>query len=142
MKKQSKFYGLLFIGFLLLVAGLLLKFFTPTDEGMVFGLTFIMVGLGAGLVGAVGAKVFMERILHRDPVLAKQYEINEKDERNIRLREKAGYASWYSTLLMLSLVALIFLLLDYMVATFILIGVLLVHLLSFFVYVYVYNKKI
>ncbi len=142
MKKLSKFYGLFFIGLILLVGGLLLKFFIPTPEGMIFGFTFIMIGLGAGLIGACVAKILMERMLYKDPILAKQYEINEKDERNIRLREKAGYASWYSTILMLAVIALIFLLLDYLVATFILIGVLLVHLLSFFVYVYVYNKKI
>jgi uncharacterized membrane protein len=142
MRKLSKFYGLLFIGLILLVVGLLLKFFIPTAEGMIFGLTFILIGLGAGLIGAVVAKILMERMLYKDPVLAKQYEINEKDERNIRLREKAGYASWYSTMLMLAVITLIFLLLDYMVATFVLIGVLLIHLLSFFVYVNIYDKKI
>lgn len=142
MRKQSIYYAFLFAGLILLAVGLLLKFLNSTVEDVILSLTFIMIGLGAGLIGASLAKILVESMIKRDPVLAKQYEINEKDERNVRLREKAGYASWYMTLLMLALITFVFLVLDYKLPTYILSGALLIHCASFFGYVYVFNKKI
>ena len=141
MKKQFKCY-IICLGIILLVSGFLLKFLFPVSDEILRALTFVLIGSGTGIIGAGAAKIIRQRILDKNPQIAKQYEINENDERNILIREKAGYATWYLTLFMLAIISLIFIILDYKVASFILIGVLLIHCISLFVYSHIFSKKI
>lgn len=141
MKKQPKSY-IFYMGIIIFVVGLLLKFLIPASDGALQALPFVLTGFGAGIIGVGVVNIFRKRMIDNNPQKAKQYEINEKDERNIRIREKAGYATWYTTLFMLSAISLTFVVLDYKVAGFISLGALFIHIISLFVYIHIYNKKI
>ena len=141
MKKQPKPY-ILQMGIIVFVVGILLKFLFPASDGALHTLPFVLNGFGAGIVGVGVVTVLRKKVIDNDPQKAKQYEINEKDERNIRIREKAGYATWYTTLFVLSAVSLIFVVLEYNVACFISLGALFIHIISLFVYIRKYDKKI
>jgi hypothetical protein len=141
MKKQPKSY-VLYMGIIIFVVGLLLKFLIPASDGALQALPFVLTGFGAGIIGVGVVNIFRKRMIDNNPQKAKQYDINEKDERNIRIREKAGYATWYTTLFVLSAISLTFAVLDYKVASFISIGALFIHIISLFLYIYIYNKKI
>lgn len=138
MKKQHKSY-IFYMGILIFVIGLLLKFLIPETNG---SWQSVITGFGAGIVGVGIAGIFRQKMIEKDPKKAKQYEIAEKDERNIRLREKAGYATWYITLFMLGILSLVFVMLDYKLQSFLTIGVLFIHIISLFVYIIIYNKKL
>lgn len=50
--------------------------------------------------------------------------------------------TWYTTLLMLSVISLTFVVLDYKVVCFISLGALFIHIISLYVYISIYNRKI
>ncbi len=141
MKQQHKSY-IFYMGILIFAIGLLLKFLIPESNEAWQSVPFVMTGFGAGITVVGLACIFRQKMIEKDPEKAKQYEIAEKDERNIQLREKAGYATWYITLFMLAILSLIFVMLDYKLQSFLTIGVLLIHVISLFVYIFIYNKKI
>lgn len=141
MKKQSKSY-IFYMGIIIFVIGLLLKFLIPVSDGVLKTLPFVLTGFGAGIIGVGVVNIIRKRVIDNNPQKAKQYEIDEKDERNIQIREKAGYATWYTSLFMLSAISLTFVVLDYKVAVFISLGALFIHIISLFVYIYIYNRKI
>lgn len=141
MKEQSKSY-IFYMGIIVFVAGLLLKILIPASDGALHTLPFVLSGFGSGIIGVGVANILRKRTIDNNPQKAKQYEINEKDERNIRIREKAGCATWYTTLLMLSVISLTLVVLDYKVAGFISIGALFIHIISLYVYINIYNKKL
>lgn len=141
MKKQPKSY-ILYMGIVIFAIGLLLRFLIPESDGAWQALPFVLTGFGAGIIGAGVVNIFRKRMIDNNPEKAKQYEIAEKDERNIRLREKAGYATWYTSLFILAALSLTFVILDYKVACFLSLGALFVHIISLFIYIYIYNKKI
>lgn len=86
-----------------------------------------------GCVGMVSLK--------RKPEDIRQQEINEKDERFIKIREKSAYATFYVTMIGLSVVELVFAWLEYLIPCFIIIGLMAVHIISYFVFLYRYNRK-
>lgn len=141
MKNQPKSY-IFYMGIIIFAIGLLLKFLIPESDGALQTLPFVLTGFGAGIIGVGVVNIFRKRMIDNNPQKAKQYEINEKDERNIRIREKSGYAAWYTTLFMLSAISLTFAILDYKAAGFISLGALFIHAISLFVYINIYNKKI
>lgn len=141
MNKQPKSY-VLYMGIIIFVVGLLLKFLIPASDTALQALPFVLTGFGAGIIGVGVVNIFRIRMIDSNPKKAKQYEINEKDERNIRIREKAGYVTWYTSLFVLSTISLTFVVLNYIVASFISLGALFIHIISLFVYIYIYNKKI
>lgn len=141
MKKQAKSY-IFYMGIIVFAVGLLLEFLIPASDGAFHTLPFVLTGFGAGIIGVGVVSIFRKRMIDNNPQKAKEYEINEKDERNIRIREKAGYATWYTTLFMLAVISLTFVVLDYMVAGFIVLGALFIHISSLFIYIYIYNRKI
>lgn len=141
MKKQPKTY-IFYMGIAIFTIGILLRFLVPEATGALRSLPFVLTGFGAGIVGVGIANLFRKRILEKNPEKAKEYEIAEKDERNVRLREKAGYATWYITLFVLAVLALTFIVLDYSVACWLTIGALFTHIFSLIVFIAIYNKKI
>ena len=141
MKKQPKAY-IFYMGIIIFAAGLLLKFIFPEAAGVMQSLPFVMSGFGAGLIGVGISVIFRKKMIENDPEKVRQYEIAEKDERNIRIREKAGYATWYTTLFLLVIISLTLVVLNYTAAGFVALGALLIHAVSFFLYTYLYSKKI
>lgn len=140
MKKQLKPY-IFYVGIVIFAIGLLLNFIVAESDGISQSLTSVLIGLGAGITGGGVAGILLKKTLKNNPEKVKEYEIAEKDERNVRLREKAGYSAWYISVFMLAILSLIFLIFDYKLPCFITIGALFVQILSLFVFIYIYNKS-
>jgi uncharacterized membrane protein len=141
MKKQPKSY-IFYLGIALFALGLLLTALLAEREGALAVLPHVLVGFGAGITGVGVVNLFRLKLIMKDPEKARQLEIEEKDERNIRLREKAGYATWYLTLFTLAALSLTLLILDYKTACLLAFGVLLTHAAALFIWIYVYNERL
>lgn len=70
------------IGFIILGTGLVLIKLLPDADGILKTLPYICVGLGSGLLGGNLGTAIKNRCALKNPQIAKQAEIEEKDERN------------------------------------------------------------
>ncbi len=140
MGKQIKSY-VFYVGVAAFAIGLLLKSFFPEANGAMQSLSFVLIGFGSGIIGVGIASLWRQRTLKDHPEKVKQMEIDEKDERNVRLREKAGYATWYVTMFVLAALSMAFVVMDLAIACWLTLGALFVHIISFFVCIGRYNKK-
>lgn len=89
MKKNVINALTLVVGLALLGAGLYLvkTVFAPT--GIMLALPYVLIGLGCGLFGQ-GVSGFVNRaVLKKNPEIAKQQEIEQKDERNQEIANRA-----------------------------------------------------
>jgi len=122
------------LGFLCVAASLLAKHFGLNESFCGF-----LSGLGSAWVcfGVVGA--ILKRV---NPAYVKRQEIEQKDERNIQMREKAGYVAFITTLFVFVLLGLVFLLLDNRLACILTLCAMAIHLLGFFAALFFYDKKI
>jgi len=127
-------------GIISLAVGIALRFIIPETGGVLEYLPHILSGFGAGIMGVGVVFIIRKRLIEKNPEKAKEYEINEKDERNIQINEKAGYATWYVTLFALAAMSLAFLIMENMIASLLSLGVLLVHKISLMICVRVFKK--
>lgn len=141
MKKQQKSY-IFYMGILIFVIAILLIILMPNAEGPLGVLPYVLCGFGLGIIGVGVVCTIRMRKIKQDPKKARQYEIAEKDERNIRLREKAGYASWIITLFVMAILSMVFIIFDYKIACLLAIIALFIHVISLFVFIAIYDKKI
>ena len=100
--------------------------------------TFIL-GLGIGLVTVGAVSIFTK---WKNPNRAKQQEIDMKDERNIRIRDKAGYGTFVITMLLLVAMVITMLSLEQIITFILAIGVLVIHILSYFIVQSYYDIKL
>lgn len=77
------------IGFIILAAGAILAKLTRDAQGIMQTLPYIFIGIGAGVFGQNLGTAFNIHAMKKAPQVAKQKEIEEKDERNIAIRNKA-----------------------------------------------------
>ena len=91
MKNKSVAMYLVFslIGFVILAAGAILAKLTRNDQGIIQTLPYIFIGIGAGVFGQNLGTDFNIHTMKKNPEIAKQRKIDEKDERNIAIRNKA-----------------------------------------------------
>ncbi|AZV55215.1 DUF6442 family protein [Clostridium sp. AWRP] len=91
MKNRSAARYLVFslIGFVILAAGAILAKLTRNEQGIIQTLPYIFIGIGAGIFGQNLGTAFDIYTMRKNPEVAKQREIDEKDERNITIRNKA-----------------------------------------------------
>lgn len=98
---------------------------------------------GAGLGSAA---IFLGSIgmiaLRKKPCDARQAKIDIYDERNIKIREKSAHDTFYITLIALAASQLAFVFLDQIVPCFIVLGVMAVHVISYFIMLSYNNKKL
>lgn len=84
MLKRTSFYIIMLVGGICLVAlGFLLHEIVPKS------LQGVLLGLGAGFIGMSIANLYMKNCEIKNPQLAKQNEIDFKDERNTIIRNRA-----------------------------------------------------
>jgi len=93
------------------------------------------------LSGTLLISASIPSMLGKNPKLAKELEIHEKDERNIRLREKAGYSTWFVTQFVLMAMMITFVILDYKLPGWIAVGALFIHNASLIAGIFIHNKK-
>ena len=126
--------SILFVGFALFALSNLLK-----HLGVPFIVYSFLAGISCALTGIGVIAVFIKRLA---PEYSKKQQIQQKDERNIQIREKSGYASWLVTLFSLMVLEFVFLVIDNDVACMMTIGVMAVQIASFFAALFCYNKKL
>ena len=80
--------------------------------------------------------------LKKRPDIIKLQEIAEKDERNIIIREKAGYCTFIITLFTLVIVEFAFLILGYKLSSIFIVIVLMIHICTFLIGLKYYNDRI
>jgi len=104
-------------------------------------MTHFVVGMGVGLMflGAIFAIIF--RNSDNSPEAVKRKSIEENDERNIRIKEKAGYASWHTTLILLVIMALVFVFTDNPLGYWLSAGAAVLHKLVLLGFTAMYKKK-
>jgi uncharacterized membrane protein len=141
MKNKIKSYTFN-VGIISLAVGIALRYIFPEAGGIPESLPHILSGFGAGIMGVGVVFIIRKRSIENNPQKAKEYEINEKDERNIQINEKAGYATWYVTLFTLAVLSLAFLIMDNMTACLLSLSVLLVHKISLMICVSIFKKKL
>ncbi|MCE5187861.1 MAG: DUF6442 family protein [Eubacteriales bacterium] len=89
MKKNIGNVIALIVGLVLLGSGLFLIRAYPVEQGVLRALPYVCIGLGCGLFGQ-GVSGFVNRaVLKKNPEIAKQQEIEQKDERNQEIASRA-----------------------------------------------------
>jgi hypothetical protein len=89
MKKHALQTILGILGLVLLAAGLYLAKTTDAAEGIMRALPYVCVGIGSGLFGQGMGGVIERSMLKKHPEIRKQKEIEEKDERNQEISNRA-----------------------------------------------------
>ena len=87
--KTTRYIIFAIIGFIILGTGLVLIKLFPDAEGILKTLPYICVGLGSGLLGGNLGTAVRNRFALKNPKIAKQVEIEEKDERNRSISDRA-----------------------------------------------------
>jgi uncharacterized membrane protein len=88
-------------------------------------------------MGIIGA--FIKRL---NPQYIKKMEINRGDERYIQIREKSGYVTFIITMFSMSILELVFLVMDNYAGCILILAAMTVHVASFFIALFYYGKKI
>jgi len=133
-KKTERVYMILIaIGLFLIGSGSLFSSFEADSRLFEFG-----GGVGSALIifGSVG--IFLIR---KNPKSAKHQEIEEHDERNIRIREKSAYTAFFITIITLAAAVVVCVVLNNITACIIINIFMAVHVLSYLVLLRINNNK-
>lgn len=77
------------IGFIILATGAILGKLSRDVQGIMQTLPYILIGIGSGIFGQNLGTMINIWAKKKDPQAAKQIEVEEKDERNISIRNMA-----------------------------------------------------
>jgi len=122
------------------IASAVRQIFSSSESVVIVDYLQFIVGLGAGLMLAGAVYKIIFRYSGDSPEAIRQREIEEKDERNIRIREKAGYSSWHATLLIFVAMALVFIFLDNPLGYWLSAGAVVLHKVILLVFTTAYSK--
>lgn len=89
MKPRNWNWLALGTGLLLLAAGLLALKWAPARQGALVALPYVCIGLGCGAFGSGLSGLINRKVLRDNPRLQKQIAIDQNDERNIALSNRA-----------------------------------------------------
>ena len=87
--KVGKYIFLSVIGFVIFGTGLLFTKLLPEVDGILKTLPYLCVGVGAGIFGGNLGTAIKNRTALKNPQAAKQIEIEQKDERNQAISNRA-----------------------------------------------------
>lgn len=88
MKNKAN-YLLILLGVILAALGLTLIKTTVNPQGMLRALPYVCIGLGSGLFGHGMGEVLCDRALRGSPEIKRALEIEQQDERNIAIADRA-----------------------------------------------------
>jgi len=89
MKKTTSIYFLTAVGVALLVGGLYFIKTVEDPRGLLRALPYICVGLGSSIFGHGMGEIILRSAMMKNPTAAKQLEIDQKDERNLAIANRA-----------------------------------------------------
>lgn len=133
-KEQNIYTALLITGIVIFIGGIVVVKITGYEY-----LIGVISGLAAAWIGISIIKLYQ---IKNKPKKYEEQLIGQHDERNIAIRGYAGYATFITTLLAISVMTIIFLALDYTLPLIIGAGLLLIHILAFLIFARHYGKKL
>ena len=141
MKSNLRITQALFaVGVAALVGGIVGGLLIPDAQGTLKELFTVLRGFGAGLSATTAIIWARTSRAMRDPETRKLVQIEEHDERNIRVREKAGFTSWFVSLIALVVVVLILAVFAGPLSYGLAVAALLIHCIGYLVLLRHYNK--
>ena len=108
MKKPTFHWIAVLIGILLLCAGFALLRLVTDPRGILLSLPYICIGLGCGAFGYGLGELVRFRVIKNDPELQKRIEIDQKDERNIAISNRAKAKAYDCMLYVLGAIMIAF----------------------------------
>ncbi len=87
--KVGRYIAWTVVGAVVVVVGIVLLLQFPDAEGVLMVIPYLCIGYGAGIFGGNLGGAIANRSLNKNPQMAKQMEIEQKDERNQALSTKA-----------------------------------------------------
>lgn len=87
--KNKVNHHLILLGVILAALGLALIKTTANPQGMLRALPYVCIGLGSGLFGHGMGEVLCDRALRGSPEIKRALEIEQQDERNIAIADRA-----------------------------------------------------
>jgi hypothetical protein len=100
------------IGVIMFVIGLYVLLVEGISRDNLISLPFVLIGIGSGVFGAGMGEVLKTKAIKEDPVNSKRIEIEQKDERNTAIANKARAKSYSFTIILFAAVILLFTLLQ------------------------------
>ena len=82
--KKAKYYLIAAAGAALFALGLFLVKAYPESEGILLTLPYLCIGLGCGAFGHGLGDILNRKAREKDPEMARQLDIEAKDERNVK----------------------------------------------------------
>lgn len=87
--KKAKNYVIVAIGVILLIAGLYLAKTMDRPGAFMTALPYVCIGIGCGALGHGMGNIISNKIIQKNPDMQKQMEIEQKDERNEIITNRA-----------------------------------------------------
>jgi uncharacterized membrane protein len=136
-KSNNKlFIFLIVLGIALAAAGFIAGSLTEDDE-----LSSRLIGFGSGFSISIFAVAIVNLVILKiNPNIAKEQEINAKDERQIKISEKSALSTFFITIFSLLAAIIVYVFLGFYVPLWITIGLLLIHTISFLIFLH-HNRK-
>jgi len=140
MKKNnvSRYIFFAAVGLIMFLTGFVLLVVNPEVEGVLLTLPYIFVGVGAGIFGANLGAAIKNRVLLKDSKAAKQFEIEQKDERNQIIMNKAKAQVYHLMIFVNSAVMMSFAVMQ--VELYVVLTLVAVYIFFILAYVYYFNK--
>ena len=136
-RKTGLYIALLIAALTLATLGFILK------DAVSRPLSGVMIGVGAGLAGMSLAQLISWRIEKKDPAMARQAMIEQKDERNVIIRDKARATAANITQWLIIALAYMLILIDAPLwATLCAIAVYAAYHVITFVFIAMYQKRL
>ncbi|MDO4581304.1 MAG: hypothetical protein Q4B96_01815 [Bacillota bacterium] len=126
------------IGFVIFGAGLVLVKLLPEAEGILKALPYLCIGVGAGVFGGNLGTAIRNKTMLKNPEVAKQTQVEQKDERNQTISNKAKAGAYDLMIYAYAAILLAFALMQ--VDMYIILTLVAVYLFFVFTNVYYLNK--
>ena len=136
--KIIRYVFLSIIGFIIFGGGLVLIKLLPEANGILKTLPYLCVGVGAGIFGGNLGTVIKNKTMLKNPQAAKQIEIDQKDERNNAIINKAKARAYDLMIYIYAAIILAFTLMR--VDMYVIFTLIAVYLFFVFTYVYYISK--
>ena len=140
--KIGKYVFFSVAGFVLCATGAVLARVWMDARGIMAGLPFLMIGIGAGIFGQNIGTVVTNLTYQKNPVAAKQNMIDVNDERNVTIRNQAKGKAYDIMIYVFGILMLVYALMQVELwVTLALVGAYLFVILANVFYISRYNKN-
>lgn len=106
--KKAKYYIFTSVGIIISIAGLCLLKEADSPQAFMRTLPFICIGAGSGVFGYGVSNIVTNKLYQKNPDMKKQQDINNHDERNIAIANRAKAKAYDAMIFVFSVLILSF----------------------------------